>query len=219
MNTVQTVAIIGNGPSNHIPNITTYTDEVDVWIGADGGVLTLIENGITPDYAIGDFDSIDITDKEKIHNKAQHVLTYPTDKDETDLELAIDKAIQLRPKQIYLFGVTGGRIDHTLINIQLLSRIIQQNIQGIIVDKWNHIELTNPGMHSIDQTKRFPYISFVPVTEIVSNLTLSNFIYPLNNFELNYGSTRCISNKLAQTSGTFSYDSGSLLVIKSGDPS
>lgn len=216
---MRTVAIIGNGPNNHIPNLKAYTNDVNVWIGADGGALTLIKNGITPDYAVGDFDSIDKSDKSEIHNYAPHVLTYPTEKNETDLELAISEAIKLKPSKIYLFGVTGGRLDHALINIQLLSQIVQHDIQGIIIDKWNQIELTEPGTHSIYQTKDYPYISFVPLTNVVSNLTLADFLYPLTNFKLQYGSTRCISNKLLEKVGTYSYDSGSLLVIKSNDPS
>src|SRR5699024_1924916 len=216
---MRTVAIIGNGPDNHTPDLTAYTNDIDLWIGADGGVLTLIKQGITLDYAVGDFDSIDISDKKKINNHTPHVLTYPTRKNETDLELAIYEAMKLKPNKIYLFGITGGRLDHAFINIQLLSQILEQDIQGIIIDKWNHIELTKPGTHTIHQTKHYSYISFIPLTNVVSNLTLSHFLYPLTNFELHYGSTRCISNELIGTSGTFSYDHGSLLVIKSCDPS
>lgn len=211
------IAIVGNGPTDHLPDISLYKEEVDVWIGADGGVLTLINRHILPDYAMGDFDSIDDNQKEKIHKNAPHILTYPTEKNETDLELAINKAIQLNPSKVYLFGVTGGRLDHALINIHLLSQIIQHRIKGIIIDKWNYIELTNPGTHTVYQDDYYPYISFVPFSTPVSNLTLTHFKYPLSNYELHLGSSRCISNELIGTFGTFSYKAGNLLAIKSRD--
>src|SRR5699024_6788698 len=212
-------AVIGNGPDNHIPDLATYSKYIDVWIGADGGVLTLIIQGITPDYAVGDFDSIDISDKKNINNHAPHVLTYPTQKNETGLELAIYEAMKLKPNKIYLFGITGGRLDHALINIQLLSQILEQDIQGIIIDMWNYIELTKPGTHTTNQTKHYSYITFIPITNVVSNLTLTHFQYLSTSLELFGGSTLCISNELTGTTGTFSYDNGSLLVIKSCDTS
>src|SRR5699024_11922330 len=55
----------------HTPDLTAYMNDIDLWIGADGGVLTLIKQGITLDYAVGDFDSIDISDKKKINNRSE----------------------------------------------------------------------------------------------------------------------------------------------------
>src|SRR5699024_5654614 len=131
------------------------------------------------------------------------VLEYPIKKDQTDLELAIEKALSLKPKQIYLFGVTGGRMDHTLINIQLLLQIVKQEVCGLIIDQQNIIELTLPKLHHIKHDHNYPIISFIPYSQHVIGLTLTGFYYSLTGHALTWGSSLCLSNKLLSNSGTF----------------
>ncbi|WP_099158048.1 thiamine diphosphokinase [Virgibacillus ndiopensis] len=212
-----TIAIVGNGPTNLLPDLALYKDLVNIWIGADRGAYTLIKNQIKPDYAVGDFDSINVEEKEQIKNYAMNFLEYPVEKDQTDLEIAILKAYELNPVKIYLFGVTGGRLDHELINIQTLYSIMKNQISGVIVDKNNQLEMVTPGRHYLSFDKNYPTISFVPHTENVDGLTLDGFYYPLVNQTISWGSTLCISNKLLLKNGTFSFSKGILLLIKSRD--
>lgn len=212
-----TIAIIGNGPSELLPELSKYNKEVDIWIGADRGALTLINQEIEVAYAVGDFDSISELENERIKNTAKTYLRYPAEKDYTDIEIALLKAYELNPTKIFLFGVTGGRLDHGLVNIQLLYSIIKKDIQGIIVDKYNKIELTTPNYYTVEYDDDYPYISFLPFSEHVKNLTLTGFYYPLENKNISWGSTLCISNKLLSNKGTFYYTDGILLLIKSRD--
>ncbi|SFB19714.1 thiamine pyrophosphokinase [Lentibacillus halodurans] len=209
------VAIMGNGPQELIPDLSRYEAVIDVWIGADRGSLTLVKHNMTPHYAVGDFDSLDEAERETVRNRATVFDQYPSEKDETDLEIAIKTAYALNPEKIYLFGVTGGRLDHALINIQLLYSMMEQNIQGIIADQQNQLQLTEPGQHEISHDSHYPMISFIPYTKVVKRLTLEGFYYPLIDEIISWGSTRCISNKLISNFGTFSYKEGILLVIKS----
>src|SRR5699024_53503 len=101
------------------------------------------------------------------------------EKDATDLEIAIEKAISYRPTKIYLFGVTGGRLDHELINLQLLERLLEEKIPGVIVDHQNEIELYASGQYTIDQDPAYLYYSLIPYTEKIKKLTLKNFKYNL----------------------------------------
>src|SRR5690625_8546 len=135
------IAIVGNGPCKLLPELSKYINEIDVWIGADRGALTLIDHGIEVAYAVGDFDSINKCENEQIKNYAKEYLRFPAEKDYTDIEIALLKAYELNPTKIYLFGVTGGRLDHGLVNIQLLHSILKKEIQGIIIDKYNKIKL------------------------------------------------------------------------------
>lgn len=211
------IGIIANGPVQYVPDLKQYESKIDLWIGVDRGTLKLIENNIKIDYAVGDFDSINDKQKAIISQYVKTLDEYPSKKNETDLEIAIQKAFELRPRKIFLFGVTGGRIDHTIINIQLLETILERNIRGIIVDKWNYVELTKRGTHSIIKNEQFPYISFIPYTDNVEGITLSGFYYPLNDYRLQKGSTRCISNALNSSKGTLSYKKGKLLIVQSTD--
>ncbi|ARI77525.1 thiamine diphosphokinase [Halobacillus mangrovi] len=213
----RTVAIIGGGPKTFIPDLTAYDKDGVLWIGADQGAEVLLERELIPDFSIGDFDSVSKASLEKIKEKSAAYEVYPNEKDETDLELAIRKALKWEPQHILLFGVTGGRMDHSLANIQLLYPLMQKNVQAKIIDVQNQVELVSSGVHTIEADEHYPYLSFLPITLEVKKLTLTGFYYPLTEAYLPYGSTLCISNRLIQEAGTFSFESGILLVIRSKD--
>ena len=214
---MRTVGIVANYPVNHIPDLKLYEEIVDLWIGADLGAVTLAKSGISVNYAVGDFDSIQEAQKQLIMKQTSVFHEYPEEKDETDLEIALQKAFENNPDQIFLFGVTGGRLDHGLINMQLLHTIKDKQIHGIIVDRWNQVELTYAGTHTVKKNDRYPYISFVPFTEQVQCLSLEGFYYPLRGEDISWGSTRCISNRLLGDKGRFTYEKGKLLLIQSRD--
>ncbi|WP_226034987.1 thiamine diphosphokinase [Aquibacillus saliphilus] len=214
---MSTVAIVAGGPSQHIPYLHTYKEEVTTWIGADKGAITLLEANLIPDIAIGDFDSISEDELARIKHNSHHYEIHPVEKDETDLELAIKRSLELNPDTIYLFGITGGRLDHELVGIQLLHQLKQNNVNGIIFDNGNRIELNFPGKYDIYDDPIYPNISFLPFSQKVIGISLEGFYYKLSNTNIIWGSTLCISNKLLSEKGTFSFDEGILLVIKSRD--
>ncbi|CDQ19796.1 thiamine diphosphokinase [Halobacillus karajensis] len=211
------VVIVGGGPKSYIPDLQEFSCTDCIWIGADQGAEVLVEQGITPDIAIGDFDSVTEESLKEIKNRSHRIHIYPNEKDETDLELAINEALKEQPEHILLFGVTGGRMDHSQANIQLLYPLMQRNIKSTLIDRQNQVELVSAGMHKLVSDKRYPYISFLPVTLEVEDLTLQGFYYPLEKAYVPFGSTLCISNRLIEDTGTFSFESGILLVIRSTD--
>jgi thiamine pyrophosphokinase len=213
----RTVAIVGGGPKPFVPDLSFHNSSEQLWIGADQGAEVLLEQGIVPDMAIGDFDSVSKPSYNTIKAQAKCYKEYPNEKDETDLELAIMEALKWNPEHILLFGVTGGRMDHSLANIQLLYPLLQKNVKAKIIDVQNQVELVSAGRHTIEADEQYPYLSFLPITLEVKNLSLTGFYYPLSDAYLPYGSTLCISNMLIQEAGTFSFDSGILLVIRSKD--
>jgi thiamine pyrophosphokinase len=210
-----TVAIVGNGPPELLPDLTEWKGSIDVWIGADRGAYLLGQHDLPLDYAVGDFDSMTEKEKSQVKSSAVQFEEYFSEKDETDLELALNKAFSLQPKKMILFGVTGGRLDHELINIQLLYLIVQKGIKGVIIDRQNKIELVLPGKYDVTNDVVYPVISFIPFTAEVENLTLTDFYYPLKDHHVSWGSSLCISNKLISKKGTFSFTKGIVLLIKS----
>ncbi|MBP2077600.1 thiamine diphosphokinase [Oceanobacillus polygoni] len=214
---MKVVAIVGNGPASLVPDLHLFKGEIDSWIGADRGAYLIAEKGIPVEYAVGDFDSIDEHERQVISRNVSYMEKHPTEKDETDMEIALNQAYAMEPSKIYLFGVTGGRLDHELINIQLLYTIQNKGIQAVIVDQSNQIEMLSPGTHTIENHRTYPYISFIPFTKEVEGIYLSGFHYPLSNTTISWGSTLCISNKLLSKKGTFSFDKGIVLLVKSCD--
>jgi len=209
--------IVSGGPDNLLPDIKKY--KVDYWIGADFGAITIIEKQLPLYLAIGDFDSIDECQLEIVKANAKMVQTLPAQKDETDTEVAINKAIQLGATEILLFGATGGRFDHTFANIWLLIQLKNKYpaIHIHIVDKNNKIELLLPGTYLLENEKKYKYISFYSVGINVENLNLKDFKYPLHNYLLPIGSILCSSNEFVKDNGNVSFSNGILLVVRSHD--
>lgn len=209
------IAIVGGGPSQYIPE--NFYEDVSFWIGADGGAQVLMERGMRVDLAIGDFDSVTSDTLRKIKEEAYETKVYSREKDETDLELAVQEAISKGADHILFYGVTGGRMDHTLANIQLLYPMIQQNLKGTIVDRQNEMEVKLPGVHTVEYSDDYPYVSFIPLSLKVKSLSLQGFKYHLEAEDLPIGSTLCLSNELEKETGTYSFEEGIVLTIKSRD--
>ncbi|MDO3412853.1 thiamine diphosphokinase [Saccharibacillus sp. CPCC 101409] len=188
----------------------------DMLIGADRGALQLIENGLRPDVAVGDFDSVSPADVERIRSASGRIDSCdPIDKNYTDTELAFELALNERPSEILMLGVTGGRMDHTLANVQLLIRALRHQIVCSIRDHNNYIQLT--GSQLTVHNQGFTYVSLIPATMEVGGVTLEGFEYPLKNATLRQGQSLSVSNKLAAPEGIVSIESGLLLVIQSRD--
>jgi thiamine pyrophosphokinase len=64
--------------------------------------------GILPEIVIGDLDSIDEEKMYELTAAEVGIEQYPEDKDETDIELALRYAIELRPSSILIVGALGG---------------------------------------------------------------------------------------------------------------
>ncbi|CAM3448262.1 MULTISPECIES: thiamine diphosphokinase [Saccharibacillus] len=193
-----------------------YIRPGDLLIGADRGALMLIEHGLRPDIAVGDFDSVSPEDAERIRLLSGRIDTCdPVDKNYTDTELAFELALNERPSEIVMLGVTGGRMDHTLANVQLLIRALRRQVVCTIRDRNNYIQLT--GSQLVVEDRGFTYVSLIPATMEVSGVTLEGFEYPLENATLRQGQSLSVSNKLSGPSGTVSIESGLLLVIQSRD--
>ncbi|KON89137.1 thiamine pyrophosphokinase [Sporosarcina globispora] len=213
------INILAGGPEDLLPDLLSFRKSADVWIGVDRGVLTLIQNGILPKMAFGDFDSVSNEELMVIEEKVKELNRFKPEKDETDMELALNWALGQNPEKVRLFGATGGRLDHLFANIQLLIKPILTEIfvPVEVIDKKNKIYLKAPGEYSVCQNSHYKYISFVPITMEINGLTLRNFKYPLTDRTVPAGSTLCISNELIDDCGTFSFTEGILMVVRSKD--
>lgn len=188
----------------------------DLIIGADRGALFLVEHGVRPHFSVGDFDSVSPIELENITRHSEQMLACDAiNKDLTDTELAFDVAIKQRPEQIVMFGVTGSRLDHTLANIHLLVKSLEQHIPCAIRDHNNYVTLTDSSITIQDQG--FTYVSLLPVTTEVTGIDLAGFQYPLHNATLIMGQSLAVSNRLKDKVGTVSIRSGLLLIIQSKD--
>lgn len=209
------ICILAGGPAFLLPPLI-HKDENEVWIGVDRGAQQLIQLGIQPDYAFGDFDSLEKSEGENFSKKTE-IFSYPPEKDQTDLELALDWALSKKPRSIEVYGATGGRLDHEWVNLQLLKKGTVSGTNLTLRDKNNLLTAKSPGHYTLHRMENFPYVSFLPLFESIKGLTLEGFKYPLSNAEVKAGETLTVSNELIAETGTYSLVSGIVLVIRSRD--
>ncbi|PYE49228.1 thiamine diphosphokinase [Paenibacillus barcinonensis] len=188
----------------------------DIVIAADRGALYLIEHGIKPHIAVGDFDSISEAEREIVsNNSGKFVACDPVHKDLTDTEMAFETALDHEPTHILIFGATGTRMDHTLANVHIMVRAMQHHISCALQDEHNYMMLTTSS--AVVETRGYTYVSLLPLTHEVTGICLEGFMYPLDQATIRMGQSLGISNKLLGESGTVTIDSGLLLIIQSKD--
>ncbi len=90
-------------------------------IAADGGVRVAAHYGLRIDIVIGDMDSLPADDLAALAAQGTQILRHPAEKDETDLELALNLAVERGATWLRVIGATGGRLDQILSNIYLLA--------------------------------------------------------------------------------------------------
>ncbi|UAK17095.1 thiamine diphosphokinase [Sporolactobacillus terrae] len=211
------LAIVAGGPDVLVPDLRAPEYSDYDWIGADHGTIVLLRQKIKPMIAFGDFDSLSDEEREEVNGQHVLLVSYAPEKDKTDLELALDWALNRKPEHCLIFGATGGRMDHTLASVQLLMKAVSQSVDVAIVDKNNRITLLTPGTYPIRSNSSYRYLSFLALTEKVVGLTLSGLKYPLQDAVLPLGSSRCISNETEEDSFTVSFSKGCLLMMQCRD--
>lgn len=193
-------------------------NKFDVIIAVDNGLKILNELNIKPNHIVGDFDTVNKEIlKEYMKDKSINIHRYNPIKDNTDTDIAIKKAIKIKSDEIIVLGATGTRIDHVLGNINVLKDALENNIMCKIVDENNEIQLINKTtiLKKKDISKK--YISLIPLTEKVENITLKGFKYKLENGTLKIGMSLGISNEIVEEEAIIEFKKGILIMIMSKD--
>ncbi|MQW22050.1 MULTISPECIES: thiamine diphosphokinase [unclassified Lactococcus] len=189
----------------------------DFLIGVDYGNVNLLAQGLKPDVAVGDFDSVSPDEFEKIQKASGKLVKLPAQKDDTDLEVALDLAFEQFPNaEIQIVGALGGRMDHFLNNIFLptTARYRQHAEQISLVDEQNAIFYLPAGRHHLQALPTMKYIGFMQL-DTGDSLAIESAKYPLkaeDNFKTIYTSNEFIGQEM-----TVTIDKGMLIVIYTKD--
>lgn len=114
------IALIANGNIDNYSIIASKIGAHSRIIAVDGGLNHCLHMGISPEVIIGDLDST--TEKTLAYYAGVKILDFPREKDYTDLELALDYVCMEEQSKVVVYGALGGRLDHTLYNLNLLCR-------------------------------------------------------------------------------------------------
>ena len=192
----------------------------DIILAADRGLEFCNEENIRPTYILGDFDSLKDGVLEKYRQENQvPIREFNPVKDNTDMDLALQQAIILGSSEIYILGGTGGRLDHFFSTVQNLKKAWLKQIPAYLIDSRNLITLPCEKEFTIDrETQHGTYVSFMPLEERVTGLTLEGFRYPLENYTLiNASGGLGVSNEILAEEGRIQMKTGVFILIESRD--
>ncbi len=205
------ILIFANGNLPDPAKARTLLRPDDFILCADGGTRHALALGVRPNLVIGDMDSIEKEQLQQLQDEGVEIELFPRDKNETDLELALDKAIQLNPKEIVILAGLGGRFDQTLANIALLlnSELSTFNIK--LDDGVEEIFPCRGQVHI--EGRSGDIVSLIPWGGPVHGVRTENLKWTLNNETLFPDKTRGISNEMMGNTATIKIESGLLFVV------
>lgn len=187
----------------------SLTDE-DLVIAADGGYDHLLHAGLRADIALGDFDSVQSYEiwEDPICEK----YTYPPEKDDTDMMLAIKMGLAKGYQIFQIYGGLGGRLDHSIANIQALSYLASQGAQGTLYhDQYALTVIQNSGFLI---PKDFTgYVSVFSLSDKSQNVTIKGLKYEIEGATMTNRFPLGISNEALGKKGNISVEKGTLLIL------
>ena len=196
--------IVGAMPLDE--GFTFQPQPLDLVIAADGGYASLCALGIRPDLVVGDFDSLnEIPDHPE-------VLRLPRIKDETDMGFAINHALTLGYTRFLLLGGMGGRLEHTIANLQLLAGLNRQGALGILYGNGQAAAVITNGSFTFPETLS-GYCSVFCQSGTAEGVTIEGMKYPLYEDELTGDFPLGVSNEFLGVPATVSVERGTLLLI------
>jgi thiamine pyrophosphokinase len=209
---VDTVVVFAAGPD---PAGAVSIPPGSAIVVADGGAGHALRLGLSIDVAVGDFDSLSASDLEAVDRAHTRVVRHERTKDATDLELALDLALEQGPRRILVFGSGSGRADHAFGQLQLLA-----------ADAYRSVEIdAHLGPATIHVVRSERSLSGRP-GELISLFALhgpalgvvtQGLVYPLRGETLAPGSSRGVSNVFAEPEARITAAHGVLLAVRPGE--
>ena len=175
-------------------------------IAADGGLDSLKKQGIEADLIVGDFDSLGYKPEGK------NVICHKPEKDDTDTILAVNEGLERGFDTFVLYGCLGGRLDHTIGNIRVLSYLTEKGAKGYIISEKQVITVISNGSISFMPNEK-GYISVFSLNGDAEGVSENGLKYTLENATLKYNTTLGISNEFTGIKAEISVKKGMLAIL------
>lgn len=205
------VIVVANGEFQNPARLLPILDDADLIIAADGGANWLVSQGKLPHVLIGDMDSTRPEIMRALEKGLCRLVRHAPDKDETDTELALLEAVALGATRITILGALGGRIDHTLANVLLLTMSQLARVAVAIYDGHSYLFVTRD--EAVIRGAVGDVVSLIPLGGDVEGIVTDGLKYPLRNETLLLGPARGVSNVLLAPVARVTLHKGILLVV------
>lgn len=207
--------IVCSGRIEDYNKIKKYFKKNDFIIAADGGARHLRRMEIAPSILLGDFDSARSEDIQYYMNQEIEVFKFPVEKDMTDSELAIEKALESGASEIMFIGALGSRVDHSVANILLLKKLLDMGVKASIIDENNELYIVHSDF-SLPRKEDYK-LSLIPISDRVTGVCTEGLKYELNNATMVLGTTWGVSNEFEAETAYIKIGEGIMLVCLSKD--
>jgi thiamine pyrophosphokinase len=178
----------------------------DFVICADGGYMYARKENIVPDVIIGDFDSWQGGYPEDIK-----IIRYPKEKDDTDTLLCFKFGMELGFSDFVISGGMGGRIDHTVANLQCMSFAVENGKKIWMTDNRNSVTMISGGEITIKK-KEGCKLSLLSFSGECRGVSAKGVKYPLENAVLRSDFPIGASNEFVGETALITCLSGQLLI-------
>jgi thiamine pyrophosphokinase len=181
-------------------------EENDLVIAADAGYLTLTRLGVKADRVVGDFDSLGAV---PVHPDVE---VHPAEKDETDMMLAVRSALDAGYNEIRIYGGLGGRLDHSIANLQTLVHIARRGARGWLIGQGLAITAVVDGeiRFSAEATG---IVSVFAADGTAYGVNLEGLKYPLTDYTMTSDTPIGISNEFTGVPSRVAVRQGALIVM------
>ena len=187
-------------------DITFCVNDSDLVLAADGGYVNLRKNSIKPDYVIGDFDSLFESPY------GVKIIRLPKEKNDTDTLFAVKFGMEKGHKRFFIYGGIGGRLDHTIANIQTLAFIAERDGRGFLFGEGNIVTVIRNG--SIEfSTQEKGVISVFCSGSKAEGVYESGLKFPLNDATLTSDMPLGVSNEFIGVPSSVSVRNGVLIIM------
>lgn len=181
----------------------------DFIICCDAGYTAAKRRGITPDLLIGDFDSY----LEPLPNTIETV-RFPVEKDDTDSMLALREGLKRGYRQFVILFALGGRLDHTIANLQSLAFLEEYEANGMIIGPCDTVRFLRNGTLRIPRRDGYTLSIFAFGGNAIG-VNLKGMQYPLNDATVTGAFPIGLGNHIIDPAGSISVARGALLVVES----
>lgn len=197
----------------------------DYIIAVDGGLDFLLDNDVTPDMIIGDFDSTGLREKYKneitLADKSESTSlsgpefkVYPAEKDYADMFLAAEEGFKKGYTKFVILGGTGKRFAHTMANIQLLAHIAKKGGIGYLLDDTYVSFVICDNVYEMSP-RNSGYISIFSLSDTSESVTIKGLKYEIENTKISNLTPFGLSNEYIGQAAVISGSNASLLIITS----
>ena len=189
--------------------------DADLIVAADGGARWLDAIGVRPHLLIGDLDSVGAELVDRLAADGVAIERHPADKDASDAELALDRAVAAGADEIVLLGALGGeRLDHELANLLLLADPTRRVRDLRVVRGGTVVRALHGGERLGLRGAIGDLVSLLPIGGQAEGVRTAGLRFPLGGENLRLGPSRGLSNVISDQPASVTLERGTLLVVE-----